>query len=108
MCKNPTHQQVEVLHIEHGGAVFQLKERLIRVKVAHPKHGEALDLPVAHIIEQDDDLDETYEVIGDQVIPSEEEATTQTMLAHASLHATIGTSVMKQPPFLFFLLTLLH
>ena len=43
-CKNPTHQRVEVLHVEHGGAVFQLKERLIRAKVAHPKHGEALDV----------------------------------------------------------------
>lgn len=96
-CKNPTHQRVEALHVERGGAAFQLKERLIRAKVAHPKHSEALDLPVAHIIEQDDDLDETYEVVGDRVIPSEEEVTTQTALARASLHATIGTSPPPLP-----------
>jgi hypothetical protein len=88
-CNDPTHQRVEAIHVERVGAAFQLKEKLKRAKVAHPKHGEALDLPVAHIIEQDDDLDETYEIIGDRVIPSEEEAITQTTLARASLNATV-------------------
>ena len=91
-CDDPTHQQVEAIHIERGRATFQLKKKLKRAKVAHPKHGKALDLPVAHIIEQDDDLDETYEIVGDRVIPSQEEAITQTTLARASLNATIGRS----------------
>lgn len=72
-----------------------------RAKVAHPKHGEALDLPVAHIIKRDDDLasDETYEIIGDRVVPSEEEAITQTTLARASLNATvpIGNVPLQAP-----------
>jgi hypothetical protein len=95
-CNDPTHQRVEAVHVERGGAAFQLKERLKRAKVAHPKHGEALDLPIAHIIEQDDDFDETYEVVGDRVIPSEGEAITQTTLARASLNATIGNSSAPQ------------
>ena len=96
-CKEPTHQQVEAVHVERGGAAFQLKERLKRAKVAHPKHGEALDLPIAHIVEQDDDLDETYEIVGDRVIPSEGEAITQTILARASLNPTIGSSSLAVP-----------
>ena len=91
-CNDPTHQRVEDVHIKRGEAAFQLKEKLKRAKVAHPKNGEALDLPVAHIIEQDDDLDETYEIVGDRVIPSETEAVTQTALARASLNSTIGAS----------------
>jgi hypothetical protein len=97
-CDDPTHQRVEAIHVERKGAAFQLKEKLKRAKVAHPKHGEALDLPVAHIIEQDDDLDETYEIVGDRVIPSEEEAVTQTTLARASLNATIVGNVPIQAP----------
>lgn len=92
-CNNPIHQQVENVHVERGQAAFQLKEKLKRAKVAHPKNGEALDLPVAHIIEQGDDLDETYEIVGDRVIPSEADPVTQTALARASLNPTIGTSV---------------
>jgi hypothetical protein len=64
-CNNAIHQQVEGVHVECGQAAFQLKEKLKRAKVAHPKNGEALDLSVAHITEQGDDLDETYEIVGD-------------------------------------------
>jgi hypothetical protein len=91
-CNDPTHQRVEDVHVERGEATFQLKEKLKRAKVAHPKNGEALDLPVAHIIEQDDELDETYEIVGDRVIPSDAESITQTALARASLNATLDTS----------------
>lgn len=101
-CNNPVHQQIEAVHIERGQATFQLKDRLKRAKLAHPKNGEAVDLPVAHIIEHNDefddnldddldndDLDETYEIIGDRVIPSEEDPVTHTALARASLNAII-------------------
>ena len=99
-CNNPIHQQVESVHVERGQAAFQLKEKLKRAKVAHPKNGEAVDLPVPHIIEQgddeddldDDDLDETYEIVGDRVIPSEEDAVTHTALARASLTEIIDNN----------------
>jgi hypothetical protein len=62
--------RLSMLNVEEQHFNFQLKERLKKAKVAHPKHGEALDLPVAHILKQDDDLDKTHELVGDQVIPS--------------------------------------
>jgi hypothetical protein len=97
-CNDPVHQQVEAVHVERGQAAFQLKEKMKRARVAHPKNGEAVDLPVPHITEQggdnedDLDLDETYEIIGDRVIHSEEDAVTHTALARASLTATINNN----------------
>lgn len=105
-CNDPVHQQIEAIHVERGQAMFQLKDKLKRAKVAHPKNGEVVDLPVAHIIEQDnefddylddDDLDETYEIIKDRVIPSEEDVVTHTALARASLNAIINNNTVSQP-----------
>jgi len=63
-----------------------MKEQLKRARMAHPKNGEAQDVPLSEVIEKEiGEIEETYEVIGDRVMPGEADTMTHTAQALASL-----------------------
>jgi hypothetical protein len=60
-CANASHKEVERIHQEQGQARFQLKERLQRARVAHPKDAVADECHMADLID-DDNREEEYVV----------------------------------------------
>jgi len=85
-CEDPVHQSIERVHTQWQEAQFQMKEQLKRARMAHPKSGEAQDIPIGEVMEKEiGEIEETYEIIGDRVLPGEAETVTQTAKALASL-----------------------
>jgi hypothetical protein len=85
-CKDPVHQSIERVHTQRQEAQFQMKEQLKRARMAHPKSGEVQDIPIGEVMEKEiGEIEETYEIIGDRVVPGEAETVTHTAKALASL-----------------------
>ena len=87
-CNNYVHQGIERVHTQCQEAQFQLKEQLKRVAMAHPKNGETQsDLPLGEVMEKEvGETEETYyEVVGNHILHAEEDATSHTAQALASL-----------------------
>jgi len=60
--------------------------------MAHPKNGEAQDIPLGEVIEKEiGEIEGTYEVIGDRVVPGEADTISHTAQALASLETVIPT-----------------
>jgi hypothetical protein len=69
-CSDATHQAVEARHTERGRARFQLKERLERQRVAHPKDSVAEEIELAELAdveerEEEYEVNENGEIVGD-------------------------------------------
>jgi hypothetical protein len=54
-CDITEHQEVERIHHERGQACFQLKDRLLRAKVAHPNDAIAEDQPLPTLVDAEND-----------------------------------------------------
>jgi CxC6 like cysteine cluster associated with KDZ transposases len=93
-CKDPVHQRIEQVHMQRQEAQFQMKEQLKRARMAHPKSGEAQDIPIGEVMEKEiGEIEETYEIIGDRVVPGEAETVTHTAKALASLETVTAVDL---------------
>jgi len=91
-CKDPVHQSIERVHMQRQEAQFQMKEQLKWARMAHPKSGEVQDIPIGEVLEKEiGEIEETYEIIGDHVLPGEAETVTHTAKALASLETVDPT-----------------
>lgn len=63
-CVDPTHQAVERTHTLRGQARFQLKERLVRQRVAHPNNSEAIEIELRELEDLDEE-EQIYELHSD-------------------------------------------
>lgn len=81
-CALSNHEAVENVHNDRGQARFQLKERLRRAQLAHPR--DAFPVESANSISQlvdDDNAEEGFGFnSGGQIIPVEEQSTRKTTL----------------------------
>lgn len=59
-CVNPSHQEVERIHILRGESRVQLQEKLKRQRVSHPNDGIAAEVRIDELI--DDEEEEEFEV----------------------------------------------
>ena len=60
-CSDASHQEVERIRHERGQARFQLKERLLRARVAHPNDAVAEELSLPELFD-DEEGEEEFEV----------------------------------------------
>ncbi|TFK18500.1 hypothetical protein FA15DRAFT_683263 [Coprinopsis marcescibilis] len=81
-CNDKEHRKIEEVHNARSSAAFQLKDRLERARVAHPKSGDAIDTNTSELIGQDDPLEETYAVFDNKIVPSSPNLLTQAEAAH--------------------------
>ena len=76
-----------------------MKEQLKRACMAHPKSGEVQDIPIGEVLEKEiGEIEETYEIIGDRVVPGEAETVTHTAKALASLETMDLTPALGKNP----------
>ncbi|KAJ2936392.1 hypothetical protein H1R20_g702, partial [Candolleomyces eurysporus] len=92
-CDINDHKRIEDVHLQRSSAAFQYKQRLERARVAHPKNSDPVDTAIRSLLDEEDALEETYEVVGDQVLPSNTDQLTQAKAARQSIQPEVN-----QPP----------
>ncbi|KAJ3541794.1 hypothetical protein NMY22_g3754 [Coprinellus aureogranulatus] len=106
-CGIPEHKAAEKTHVNRRSATFQLKGRMERARVAHPKNAEAReDVDLATLVEEEGDDEETYKIVDGEAIPTQPDLPTQAEAARQSAiplpvpptTATAATLASSPPP----------
>jgi hypothetical protein len=70
-CDEEDHQQIEEVHTQRTRAAFQLRHRMERAQVAHPRSSQAVEANLSDLVAEEEVPEETYEILGGQAYPSQ-------------------------------------
>lgn len=97
-CEVAEHKAAEKTHIGRRSAAFQLKGRMERARVAHPRNAEANeDIDVATLVEEEGGDEETYRIVNGEAVPTQPDLPTQAEAARLSALPAVPPSALPVP-----------
>ncbi|KAJ2915278.1 hypothetical protein MD484_g5125, partial [Candolleomyces efflorescens] len=94
-CDLNDHKNVEDVHLQRSSAAFQYKKRLERARVAHPKSSDPVDTAIHSLLDEEDAFEETYEIVGERVVPTTTDEPTQAEAARQSIELDVVPPIVQ-------------